>query len=67
MLLDATENPRDYLNHLLIILFGREVLKKSSVTGQMSNRFRDKFGKPPLDPVKLQLIYSKMFHNTGFP
>lgn len=59
-LLDATENPRDYLNNLLVILFGRETLKKSCVTGQMSNRFRDKDRKPPLDPVKLQLIYSRV-------
>ncbi len=57
-LLDATEHPREFVNHLLIVLFGKEVLKKSCVTGQMSNRFRDKDRKPPLDPVKLQLIYS---------
>lgn len=56
--MDATENPRDYLNNLLVILFGRETLKKSCVTGQGSNRFKDKDRKPPLDPVKLQLIYS---------
>lgn len=66
MLLDATENPREYLNHLLMSLFGREVLKKSSVTGEKSNRFRDKDEKPPLDPVKLQLIYSKIFRDTIF-
>lgn len=74
MLLDATENPRDYLNNLLVILFGREVLKKSCVTGQMSNRFKDKDRKPPLDPVKLQLIYSRViripivsrFHKISF-
>lgn len=57
--LDATEHPREYINHLLVILFGRDVLKRSCVTGQMSNRFRDKDRKPPLDPIKLQLIYSK--------
>lgn len=44
-----------------MIVFGKEVLKESSVTGEKSNRYRDKDGKPPLDPVKLQLIYSKIF------
>lgn len=58
--LDATEHTREYINHLLVVLFGRDVLKRSCVTGQMSNRFRDKDRKPPLDPVKLQLIYSKL-------
>lgn len=64
MVLDGYENPRDYLNHLLILVFGKEVLKKSSVTGQTSNKFKDKDGKPPLDPVKLQIIYSNSMLNN---
>ncbi|XP_037035565.1 longitudinals lacking protein, isoforms H/M/V isoform X10 [Bradysia coprophila] len=63
--LDATEHPREYINHLLVILFGRDVLKRSCVTGQMSNRFRDKDRKPPLDPIKLQLIYKLVAAKTN--
>lgn len=59
-LLEAKEKPTAYLGALLYIIFDRETLLKSSITGKRCNRFKGRAAPQPLDPVKFNLACGNM-------
>lgn len=54
--LDATRDHNKYVNNLVSAVFGRNILKNSSVTGSASKNYKYP-AKTALDPLWVQLIY----------
>ena len=63
-LLNSIKDPTAFLNDLVIVIFGKEVLKTSRVTGNISNRNKGE-AKKPLDKTKLSLVYDLMAEKTN--
>lgn len=62
-ILDSIDEPRAYVNNLVLAVFGADMLKKSSVTGRPSNRTKGP-SKPALNPTKLKFIYGIRCNKT---
>lgn len=54
--LDKTNSDSEFINNLLVCLFGREILKSHSLTGRRSNRTKG-LPKPALDKERINLLY----------
>ncbi|XP_011684793.1 PREDICTED: uncharacterized protein LOC105448124 [Wasmannia auropunctata] len=50
------------VKNLAVAVFGLKTLQSSSITGNTSNRFKDKKPKPPLDKIKLLAIQDIYLH-----
>ena len=54
-------SPSSYIGDLMVLVFGKDTLRESSLTGTQSCAHKNVEAKPPLDPNKLEIIIGKLF------
>ena len=61
-----TANPSMYAADLALLVFGRETLANSSVTGRQSGAHKDIEAKPPLDNEKLEATIGEFLRQDNY-
>lgn len=56
-----TSTPASYIGDLAVLLFGKDALAQSSLTGRQSGAHKDVESKPPLDENKLDALIGELF------